>query len=228
MHQPIPMEARDLFDMLDTAGDASFAVDRNGCVCYWSANAEELLGFSKAEVLSKNCAEILAGTDDAGCDVCDRNCRILELARKHGKVRACELHCATSSGERKWLSISTIVAHLKQGPSPLVVHLMRDIGERKRIESVTREIMIRVGDLTGRQADQLLGQSPDQQPPVALSPRELSILEQLSLGRNTQQIATDLFISTATVRNHVQRILAKMRCHSRLEAVVVAARQRLI
>ena len=227
MHQSIPMETYELFDLLDAAGDATFAVDRDGCICYWSANAEELLGFSKVQVVSKNCSEILAVTDDAGCNVC-LDCQILKLGRKQRPAGACDLQCVTASGDRRWLSISTIVAHVKQGPTPMVINLMRDIEERKRVEFVTREIMVRVGDLTGHQADQRLGRRPDQQPPVALSPRELSILEQLSLGQNTQQIATEFYISATTVRNHVQHILTKTRCHSRLEAVVVGARQGLI
>jgi DNA-binding NarL/FixJ family response regulator len=52
-----------------------------------------------------------------------------------------------------------------------------------------------------------------------LTAREHEILRFLALGLGTSAIARELSISTATVRNHVQRILAKLRVHSRLAAV---------
>jgi DNA-binding NarL/FixJ family response regulator len=41
-------------------------------------------------------------------------------------------------------------------------------------------------------------------------------------------MAAELHISTATVRNHIQHILGKLQCHSRLEALVRAIREGLI
>ena len=219
------MEPRELFALFDQAGDAAFAVEPHGRICYWSHNAEQLLGLSQDQVLSKNCADILAGRDSAGCAICSSDCHVLELARKQQTIAAYDLHAVTASGERKWISISVIVAHVKSGPSPLTVHLMRDIEERKNVENIAREIMVRVGELTGRQADEVLRRGPARRPPVKLTPRELAILRFLSLGQNTKDISTDLRISTATVRNHIQRILKKLQCHTRLAAVMRAARE---
>lgn len=52
-----------------------------------------------------------------------------------------------------------------------------------------------------------------------LTTREKEILRFLALGMGTSAIARELSISTATVRNHAQRILAKLQVHSRLAAV---------
>jgi len=52
-----------------------------------------------------------------------------------------------------------------------------------------------------------------------LTAREREILSLLAAGMGTAAIAEHLAISTATVRNHVQRIIAKLRVHSRLAAV---------
>ena len=52
-----------------------------------------------------------------------------------------------------------------------------------------------------------------------LTAREREILSLLAVGMGTAAIAGHLGISTATVRNHVQRIIAKLRVHSRLAAV---------
>jgi DNA-binding NarL/FixJ family response regulator len=88
--------------------------------------------------------------------------------------------------------------------------------------------MVRVGELTGQQADRILTMSRSPAANAELTQRELAILRALSLGRTTDEISGDLNISAATVRNHVQHILGKLKCHTRLEAVITAARQRLV
>ena len=55
-----------------------------------------------------------------------------------------------------------------------------------------------------------------------LTPRETEILRMLAQGAKTDHIATQLFISKATVNNHVQHLLAKFDSHSRLEVVARA------
>lgn len=222
------MQPRELFAIFDRAGDAAFAVEPDGRICYWSRKAALLLGFSEDQVLSRNCADVLEGRDGAGCSICRSDCHVLELARRHEATAAYDLHAVTASGKRTWISISIIVTHVKIGPSPLTVHLMRDIEGRKTVENIAREIMVGVGKLTGHQADEVLRHGSPPSPPVRITSQELAILKLLSLGRNTKDISTDLSISTATVRNHIQRILKKLQCHTRLAAVMRAAREGLI
>lgn len=61
-----------------------------------------------------------------------------------------------------------------------------------------------------------------------LSPRERQVLTLLGLGRNLEQIANELVISTSTVRTHVQKILAKLEVHSQIEAVNLAVENGLV
>jgi len=61
-----------------------------------------------------------------------------------------------------------------------------------------------------------------------LTTRELEVLKLLAKGHSTEGIANQLFISINTVRNHVGRILNKLGAHSKLEAVAIAARDKLI
>jgi DNA-binding NarL/FixJ family response regulator len=138
------------------------------------------------------------------------------------------LKVATASGGHKWLNISIVLARTNRGRTPLVVHLMRGIDERKRIEMVTKDILVSVGRLTGHQADRLLQRGRPESPAFGLTSREKTILKALALGRNPGAIAAQLHISRTTVRNHIQHILAKLQCHSRLEAVMRATREGLI
>ena len=62
----------------------------------------------------------------------------------------------------------------------------------------------------------------------ALTPRQLEVLTYLADGLSTKQIAERLWLSGATVRNHVSAILAALEAHSRLEAVAHARRLGLL
>jgi DNA-binding NarL/FixJ family response regulator len=66
------------------------------------------------------------------------------------------------------------------------------------------------------------------QPAHELTTREAEILQLIAQGLTNGAIATRLFISVNTVRNHVQNILAKLDAHSKLEALSVAIRDGLI
>jgi DNA-binding NarL/FixJ family response regulator len=57
-----------------------------------------------------------------------------------------------------------------------------------------------------------------------LTGRELEVLRLLAEGFSTRSISEELFISNNTARNHVQRLIAKLGAHSRLEAVATARR----
>jgi two-component system NarL family response regulator len=56
----------------------------------------------------------------------------------------------------------------------------------------------------------------------------MEVLSLLAAARNTKQMSEQLHVSQATVRTHVEHILSKLQVHSRLEAVVVAARENLL
>ena len=69
---------------------------------------------------------------------------------------------------------------------------------------------------------------PVELPQESLKRRELDILRLMADGSSTRKIADDLFISTATARNHIQHIIEKLGVHSKLEAVSLAFRRSLI
>jgi DNA-binding NarL/FixJ family response regulator len=61
-----------------------------------------------------------------------------------------------------------------------------------------------------------------------LTPRELEVLRALAEGLASSQICERLYIAPNTLRTHVQNIMSKLRVHSKLEAVAVALRYRLV
>jgi len=65
-------------------------------------------------------------------------------------------------------------------------------------------------------------------PTPRLTDRELEVLKLVAQGMSNREIATDLYISENTVKNHVRNILEKLHLHSRMEAVVYAVREKLL
>lgn len=61
---------------------------------------------------------------------------------------------------------------------------------------------------------------PDR-PAFGLSSREVEVMDLIASGMNNRQIAAACFISEKTVKNHINRIFAKLHCSSRSEAIAV-------
>ena len=71
----------------------------------------------------------------------------------------------------------------------------------------------------------------EEKPPMPspkLTDREMEVLRLVAQGLNNRDIASKLFISENTVKNHIRNILEKLHLHSRMEAVVYAVREKMI
>ena len=71
-------------------------------------------------------------------------------------------------------------------------------------------------------------QRPTPAPPGALTPRETEVLTLVAKGHANRRIARELGISTSTVKNHVERIRAKLGASDRTRAVVMALEMGLV
>src|SRR5690606_33279961 len=63
---------------------------------------------------------------------------------------------------------------------------------------------------------------------ISLSDREVQVLEQLSKGLSYNIIAEHLFLSTGTIRKHIENIYKKLQVHNKLEAVEKAKKNNII
>ncbi len=63
---------------------------------------------------------------------------------------------------------------------------------------------------------------------IALTAREIEVLEQLSKGLKYNAIADNLFLSVGTIRKHVENIYNKLKVHNKLEAIQKAKNNKLI
>jgi DNA-binding NarL/FixJ family response regulator len=61
-----------------------------------------------------------------------------------------------------------------------------------------------------------------------LTDREVQVLEQLATGINFNQIANNLFVSTGTIRKHIENIYSKLQVHNKIEAIQRAKLNKII
>jgi DNA-binding NarL/FixJ family response regulator len=61
-----------------------------------------------------------------------------------------------------------------------------------------------------------------------LTDRELTVLRAMATGATNAEIAAELFLSVATVKTHVARVLSKLGLRDRVQAVVFAYESRLV
>lgn len=103
---------------------------------------------------------------------------------------------------------------LKDAPPERLVDAVRTVaaGEALLAPEVTRRLIERY----------LGAPPPDVRPPVDLTPREHEIWLLIARGRSNLEIGQELFLSEATVKAHVTRLLAKLGVRDRVQAVVAA------
>lgn len=69
--------------------------------------------------------------------------------------------------------------------------------------------------------------NPESSPLVGLTSREIEVLQELADGITNQEIASRLFISENTVKNHIHNILEKLNINNRREAIDFARKNGL-
>ena len=203
-------------DFLTRTADGVLGVDAQGRIALWNEAAEKILGYSAREVVGKPCCEILEGRDPAGNRVCHPACHVLTMVKQGEPVQNYDMETRTKAGKPIWLNVSILVIPGSRPGLEVTVNLFRDVTYLQRLKELIRE----------RAAVPALPASDDGTP--ELTRRELQILRLIAEGLRSEAIAEKLCISEATVRNHVQNILAKLEVHSRLQAVAVAMKHRLL
>jgi len=215
----------DPLDIVASTADAAFGTDERGRIVIWNKAAERLLGYTAARVLGKPCHEILAGRDVFENRFCDEGCALNHMVRRHEAVRYFEMKIRKESGETISARFSMVVVPGSRPERYTLLHLFQPVERRTEAEDLIRRILAESPapslPIPATEAH-ATGQ------PVALTAREIEILRLLADGTGTREIADTLFISVATARTHIQHILSKLEVHSKLEAVALALRNRLL
>ena len=210
-------------DRISRSGEAVFAIDSSDRVVLWNKKCEELLGMPARSVLGKRCDEVIGGRDAQGNVYCYRNCPVAFQARERTSepVARFPLTVKAGGGKTKRVEMSMFAIPSYHPALSIVVHVVRN-GKPKKTSALEKGLE---ADASTREP--LWPMTTKEGEPVTLTGREKEILRHLAEGESVAAIGKKLFISTVTVRNHIQAILRKLDVHSKLEAVVFAFQHKL-
>nr|WP_261993985.1 response regulator transcription factor [Streptomyces sp. t39] len=101
------------------------------------------------------------------------------------------------------------IVSTSSNPGEVASHLQSNVGQSS----------VRPGGGTGPHAD--TSQQARDRSEFGLSSREVEVMDLIASGMSNQQIAATCFISEKTVKNHINRIFAKLHSTSRSEAIAI-------
>ena len=108
----------------------------------------------------------------------------------------------------------------KDTPAERLLTFVRSAGDGDTLldPAITRRLIERYARPTPRASGKL----------AELTPRELEVLTQVARGQSNTEIAAEMYLSEATVKTHVSRILSKLGLRDRVQAVVLAYEEGLV
>ncbi len=218
----------DVLAVLSRTADGVYALNQEQRIIFWNSAAERILGYRAEEVLGRACHDLFEGEPRPGCMECEAHCPVLTAASRHETVPTYNLLSRTKDGDVIMLNISVIVP-AADNTSWSTIHLFRDTTHQLRYETYVDQLLCAAARLPKPQATLASPSAFDAAAISApLSGREKEVLYLLVKGKGARAIADSLYISYATVRNHLQTILRKLGVHSQRDAVRIALERRLV
>ena len=193
-------------------GDAVFVVGPDYRIVYWDSEAESLTGLLSEEVVGKHCYEVVLGEREGGNPFCTYGCSVMRLAQAGRPVSSYDMRITTRTGQKRWVNVSNLSVDSDEGP--YLVHLLRDSQGTHETMEMARGLI----QLSSKKDAPAL----DRKDVPVLTPRQLEVLRLLSEGRSAKEIGQELYLSQATVRNHIRSLLQALGAHSQLEALAKA------
>lgn len=217
----------DPLDLVASTADPAFGTDEDGRIVIWNRAAEKLFGHQASDVLGRPCHDIICGKDVFGNRFCDEFCALAGMARRREAVRRFQMDVRLESNQLQRVSVSVLTVPGPRDSQFTMIHLLQPVESRGSPDGLVSAL----GGVTAEETASAAPGSATVSPPpqvASLTPRELEVLRLLTDGSSNKRIADSLYISVMTVRTHVQNILRKLEVHSKVEAVALALRHRLI
>ncbi len=213
-------------DVLHSTVDGVFAVDGKQRIIFWDPGCEELFDKSSQWVLGRPCYDVICGKNRvSGAPFCSADCEVAKLA--NGARAPNNFSITTKDGNNNPISLSVNIVLVPSFCKKrwIVTHLLHRFINQDILTAMDSVVRPRKSSRSSSLATSL-GQCSHIN--NRLSPREREVLQLLSEGLSSVQIAKRLRVSHVTVRNHIQHIQNKLNVHSQVEAVAYAYRHNLV
>jgi len=192
--------------------DAVFVVAPDYRIVHWDHQAEALTGLLAEEIVGRPCYEALRGEREGGGRLCASGCPVMALARVGHAVPSYDMRIETRVGGKRWVNVSVLSVDSEEGT--YLIHLLRDAQREHETLEMARDL-VRLSSGGGVRA-------PQRDDVPELTPRQAEVLALLAGGKPASEIGGELFLSEATVRNHIRALLLALGAHSQLEALARA------
>lgn len=186
----------------------AWVVNRDQELLGWNDAAGRLLGLRRSDRVAPRCHDVVHAVDASDRSVCRPGCDVVRDAAT-GRPVAPRLVRVETRQRSRWLQIVYLPVEIQGQEPPCLLHYALDADRQRQMEAYLTLVARRC-----HPADGAWPQRP-------LTPREHEILDLLCRDQDMPAIAQSLRISHATVRNHVQHVLAKLEVHSVEEAVAL-------
>jgi PAS domain S-box-containing protein len=207
----VTVTSQELLDLFSRTSEGMIAIDAVSRIVAWNQAAIELFGYAPDEVMGRCCAEVLQWRDHDLKLICGPECTI-KVRAAEGLISETQNVIATAkSGRGIWLRVSTLVLPREHHRVCRLVHFVREVARPE----------LRSANLGGERTAEGIREL---ELIAKLTPREKEVLDLLTRVMGTVEIANRLGVSRTTIRNHVERILAKLEVHNRAEAIAMALR----
>jgi DNA-binding CsgD family transcriptional regulator len=205
-----------------------FVVDHSQRIVEMNPAAREFFGVPEGrQVAGLACHTVVHGRELDGTPLCGPSCSVMrviaagEAPPSHKMMVPRGEGSETEGGRerRQWLPCEwqhiVIESPGNNGNGLRVIHVGRDLRRMEAVMQFSEQI------LSAAQAFAAERGGEGENPLIRLTAQERRVLRLLSSGHTTSAIAETLGVSHATTRNHIQRVLRKLECHTRLEAVAL-------
>jgi len=211
-------------DLMARAVEGVFAIDGEQRVIFWNQACEKMTGISAAAALGDNCHDVLKGRDTYGRPLCRANCPLCELSKGGPPPAQLPMRITHADGTALQFSVGTMLIPSSRQNQWNVVHVMR---RGRQCGKEGQHSCDEISDGAESATSPHSQTTSCQMAASLLTSREREILRLLADGAGVMPMSDRLHISVTTVRNHIQRLMAKLDVHSRAEAVAYAHRHRL-
>ena len=205
-------------DLMQNSMDGVFSIGSGQTVVSWNRACESITGIPAAKALGSCCHDVLRGQDTNGRPLCKCDCPLSSLAKGGPPPSTLPMRITHQDGKRIQLCVGTMLMPSQTQDEWAVVHVMR------RSRGTKDADFFACSSPPGPEA---CPPEPAQHNAALLTNRERDVLALLAEGSGAEAISVMLHISASTVRNHIQRLMAKLGVHSRHEAVAFAHRHKL-
>jgi DNA-binding CsgD family transcriptional regulator len=213
---------RDALDMQKSLGYQQLSV------LLYSELGHVLLDQGRSREAKEAFAEAMLGATESGEDM--RYVRALEgLARRAATCQPAEaIRLATAAARMRATLGTTPWPSDIQRIGLWLPKARHELGEKAYVAARSIGQTMTQEDVRALANALIARPGPDAVAPNPLTPREMQVAILVGRGFSTRQIAEDMVISVATVRVHIDHILAKLDLHSRTQIALWATQQGLL